>query len=466
MKKIIAFLLCALFALSASACGESGSTSYGEEIPSYESVKSFYIGMWIGVPDAIKEYTSGGTVVPGSARRLTDEEFDTQYRYIKEAGFSHAEGGYAEKSEAYNLRALAAAQKYGIKQYVHSDELSALLTSTTLSDDEAVEQLKAAAAKYTAFDSFAGLKVRDEPALDEIKNYSTAKVRFDKAFGKDKIFYMNLLPVIAGSAALGNDYKAYIKEYVDKIGNDYVSYDHYPLISNKNGNVIIENFLYNMKLVKQVAPEKDMWTFLQSMQYGPSNRALESAADATFQVYSFLAMGGSGIQWFCYWSPPPFDGATNFGVACVDRDGTLAPSCEYIKTANLELRGLEKIYFNFDWKGVMPVIGEKNDDGGENKNFNYLSDMAISSHDRISSLKAEQDTLIGVFKDQENRDGFMVVNFTEPSAGLSDKTEFAFNDCTRAIVVKNGVESVVDCPNGKLTLNLPQGAGYFVIPLK
>ena len=467
MKRFLTVLLCFITVFCTVSCkGKDSSANYGEEVPVYTSDKQFYIGMWIGVPDSVKSYTSEGAVVPGSARRLTDEEFDEQYKNIKEAGFTHAEGGYGEKSDAYNLRALAAAEKYGIKQYIHNDEINAYLMNTTLSEEEVEQNLRTISAKFTAYSSFAGLKVRDEPALGEIKNYSVAKQRFDKVFGKDKIFYMNLLPVVSSPSAIGSDYKAYIREFVNQIGTDYVSYDHYPLISNKNGNQVIENFLFNMKLVKQVAPEKDMWTFLQSMQYGSNNRALESSADATFQVYSFLAMGGVGIQWFCYWSPPPYDGSTRFGVACVDRDGSLSPAYDYVKTANLELKGLENIYFNFDWQGAMPLIGSKNDDGGENKNFNYLLDTAIKSHDRIKSAKVEQDTLIGVFKDKDNRDGFMVVNFTEPSAGISDKAEFVFNDCIRAIVVKNGVQTVVDCKNGKLTLNLPSGAGYFVIPLK
>lgn len=470
MKRLFAILLSFALVFSISACKPADNSSskieYGEDVPEYESDKSFYIGMWIGVPDSVKEYDDNGGVVPGSIKRLTDEQFDNQYKLIKEAGFNYAEGGYAETSEAYNLRALKAAEKYGIKQYVQSNELNAILLNNNLSDEDAVNQLKIAAEKYTSFSSFAGLKIRDEPAKSEIKNYANAKARFDKAFGKDKIFYMNLLPVIADAASIGTDYKAYIKEYVDQIGTDYVSYDHYPLIKNTKGNTLLENFLFNMKLIKQVAPEKDMWTFLQCIQYGSSNRALESAADATFQTYSFLAYGGKGIQWFCYWSPPPFDGATRFGVGCIDRDGSVSPAYDYVKAANLELRGLEDIYFNFEWQGVMPVIGSKNDQGGENKNFNYILDTAITEHNRIKSFEAEQDTLTGVFKDGDGRDGFMIVNFTEPSAGINDKVELEFNDCTRAIVVKNGVKTVTDCAGGKLSIDLPAGAGYFVIPLR
>jgi hypothetical protein len=81
-------------------------------------------------------------------------------------------------------------------------------------------------------------------------------------------------------------------------------------------------------------------------------------------------------------------------------------------------------------------------------------------------MKTQQDTLTGVFKDSEGRDGFMIVNYTEPSAGLQNKVDLQFENCTRAIVVKKGIQEVVDCKDGALTFTMDAGEGYFVIPLK
>lgn len=87
MKRFLTVLLCFITVFCAASCnGKDSSVTYGEEVPVYTSDKQFYIGMWIGVPDSVKSYTSEGTVVPGSTRRLTDEEFDEQYKFIKEAG--------------------------------------------------------------------------------------------------------------------------------------------------------------------------------------------------------------------------------------------------------------------------------------------------------------------------------------------------------------------------------------------
>jgi hypothetical protein len=254
---------------------------------------------------------------------------------------------------------------------------------------------------------------------------------------------------------------------VEQIGTDYVSYDHYPLKTDVRGqNYILEIFLDNMEQVKEAAPDKDIWTFLQSIQYSPNNRTLTSVADTTFQAYSFLAYGGVGIQWFCYWSPPGFSTTETFGESCIGRDGRPTAIYDYVKTANLEIREFEDIYFNFDWQGIMTKIGTDNEEGGENRNFNYLSYKVMDSHERIKSFKTQQDTLTGVFKDKEGRDGFMIVNFTEPSAGLKNKVELQFNDCTHALVVKKGKSEEVQAKNGKVSFTMDAGEGYFVIPLK
>ena len=99
---------------------------------------------------------------------------------------------------------------------------------------------------------------------------------------------------------------------------------------------------------------REMWTFLQSIQYGSRNRALTSKADAAFQAYSFLAYGGDCIQWFCYTCPPENDGATYFGNnALVDREYKKTATYDYVSSVNNDIQSLMKYYKNFDWKGII-----------------------------------------------------------------------------------------------------------------
>lgn len=456
-KKLLAAVLLVTILLCPT-CGCKKQKVYGEEIPVYTSDKVFHIGMWVGIPDRWP--------LVNPTKILTDEEFEDQFRLMKEAGFSQAENGYGQNSVEQNKRALAAAEKAGIGMRVYDAEIFSLLYNSSLEEDQIELRLRQYSERYTGYKSFTGIKVADEPSYDMIKDFKKGKEIFDKVFGDEIMYHFNLNPVVAASTVVTTDYREYIREYVRQINTPYVSYDHYVLVRDIKGNPkTLSTFLYNMEAVKMAAPDKEMYTFLQSTRHGAC-RELESVADATFQTYSFLAFGGAGIDWFCYGLLPENDGATNFWDSLIGRDFKPTPTYDYVKTANLEIRAFEHIYHNFDWKGVMTTIGTENETGGENANFNMLSDSLISSHDRIKAIKASQDTLTGVFKDGEGRDGFMIVNFTEPGDKLKDKVEIEFNDSSRAIVVKKGVQQIVDTDGGKLSFTMNEGEGYFVIPLK
>ena len=211
MKKRWLSLLMATLMLGAAVSTACDTVKYEEQAPTYVSDKEFYIGMWIGVPSSIKEYNEQGGVVSSGAP-LTEADYDYHYKLISEAGFNYVEPGINEYSEAYNMQVLKAAKKYNLHQYLNDFNINTLLLDKTQDESVVEEKLAKAAAKYLEYDSFAGLKIRDEPNFKEIAGYAQAKKRFDKVFGKDKIFYMNLVSSIAAPSALGSTYKEYVQE--------------------------------------------------------------------------------------------------------------------------------------------------------------------------------------------------------------------------------------------------------------
>ena len=176
-----------------------------------------------------------------------------------------------------------------------------------------------------------------------------------------------------------------------------------------------------------------------------------------------MAFGGKGIQWFCYFTPPPTD--ENFGEGCIARNGEPTQTYYYVQEANRQIRALQDTYMNFEWKGFMTKIGTENTDGSNN-NFDYINSYSLDEHARISKLSAQQDTLVGVFKDEEERDGFMFVNFTEPTAEKEDKVSVDFKDATGALMYVKGERQVVGLNNGRLEFTMEAGDGVFVVPLK
>ncbi len=464
MKKTLSTLFVFVFLAVICSCspkndgsdaGESSeSITYNGVVPEYFSDDEFYIGMWVGPPTEFVEYDEDKK--PVSTRAVTDEDYERHYKLIKEAGFGYVDCGLGQTSESYYIKMLPFAEKYGLKQYVYDGTVNRLLSDAEAEDEILVRDVKKALAKYTKYSSFAGLRIKDEPSYNEIAAFGRGSKIFKQAC-PGAYYYINLFPTYASPSLINNDYVSYIKKYVEEIDSPFISYDFYAMKGNGKVNTVADSFLYNMLEVRNAAKNKEMWTFLQAIKYGSRNRALTSVADATFQAYSFLAFGGKGIQWFCYFSPPPH--TESFGEGCIGWNGEPTAVYDYVKTANLELRDLQSVYFNFEWKGFML--------NGENENFGLVKGRSgyIAEHPGIKSFVAEKDTLTGVFKGTDGRDGFMIVNFTEPSGGLSDKVSVTFNGATGALVYKHGKPEVVGLKNGKLDIELGAGEGYFVIPL-
>lgn len=114
-------------------------------------------------------------------------------------------------------------------------------------------------------------------------------------------------------------------------------------------------------------------------------------------------------------------------------------------------------YKNFTWKGVMT----SSEDGGEG-NFERVQRM--ESAKTVKKVEGTEDVLVGVFEDKDAREGYMVVNFTDPGRKLDNEVTLTVESVHNAIVVLNGVKSVRPVKDGKLTLSLKSGEGCFVIP--
>lgn len=480
MKKILS--TCVMFActlgLTFSALAGCGTEPAPE--PIYTSNEKFQVGMWVGIDDVHVEYNVWGEEL--SRRSLTTEEFEALYLDVAEAGITVAYPGYTKMvwaDEVYNKKALKAAHKAGIKQILCISTIREYLTTAhtlyqagAVTKSEVVEQVRAYLKPYLEYeedgvcygDALYGVMMKDEPSAALFDMLGFGQEIFAEA-APDLIFYTNLFPVIANGSQLGGgtsiSYDTYVAQYLHKIKTPYVSYDHYPLYEGRD-TYIESSFLQNMEIIRKAiddeGEDREMWTFLQSISYGAKNRALRSVGDATFQMYSFLAYGGDCVQWFCYSCPPPNDGATSFGNdALLNRDLEKTDAYDYVKTANAYVQALMPWYKNFTWKGVMT----SSEDGGEG-NFENIEKM--SGTKTLSKVEGTNDVLVGVFSDKDGRDGYMVVNFTDPGKELSNTVTLSVSSVHNAIVVLNGQKTIVPVKNGKITINLNSGEGCFVIP--
>lgn len=158
---------------------------------------------------------------------------------------------------------------------------------------------------------------------------------------------------------------------------------------------------------------------------------------------------------------------TQFNVGPYDRKGRKTDIYYKIKAVQEEVHAFEDVYFNFDWKSVMTVLGKENE-VGYCEGFTYLDEgFAIDTHERIAEYSCQQDTLIGCFEDKEGYDGFMITNYANPADNKTDRVSLTFNDA-KAVAVYRLAEKRVLLLNedGTFNITLQPGEGIFVVPLK
>jgi hypothetical protein len=112
---------------------------------------------------------------------------------------------------------------------------------------------------------------------------------------------VNLFPNFADSTQLGTkNYKEYVQEYIRQIPVQFVSFDYYPVLKDR----ISKTWYENLELIaaESKKADKPFWAFALTTNYDNDHVTPQTIAAMRLQVYSNLAYGAQGIQYFTYWS--------------------------------------------------------------------------------------------------------------------------------------------------------------------
>lgn len=398
--------------------------------PVFEGDKKMHIGAWVSPP---KDY-------------ITNEN----YKMIADSGINTIYALYESGDDA--LKALDAAQAAGIKYYVRDVSLSNI-------HEEDFDVLESMFDKYKNHPAFAGHLVTDEPGPNKFEQIGKLHEAYNKIL-PDKDFYVNLFPTYSSLAQRdGRSYKEYINEYIEKVKPAFISYDHYPLKQNVSGTDISEDFLTNLEIVSDASKKANIpfWVFIQAMGFssaGSTNR-IPDEDDIRWQVYTNLAFGAQGIQYFCYWTPVN-DGQALFTDAMVDKTGKPTAIYTAVKNVNKEVAAIDNILLNMKNVGVMTFPAD-------NKPSYLYTENPLKNWKPIKSVKSEQPVIIGCFEDGKGNKGFIIVNYTDPGRDLSNEVTINFNNVGGLTVYKKGVPEVVKTEGGKYTMKLKSGEGDLVL---
>lgn len=249
----------------------------------------------------------------------------TNYNRIKEmadAGFNHSFTPYPDNDSME--RALNIAKSAGVKLFIHTPEL--------LSDPEGTVK------RFKDHPALAGYHITDEPSANKFKDLA-ALVKRIRAVDDDHPCYINLFPNYASPEQLGTpDYRTHVRRFVNEVPVQMLSFDHYPVTMGG----IRPQWYENLEIISKASRDsgKPFWAFALTVAH--MDYPIPPLSHLRLQVYSNLAYGAQGIQYFTYWTPSGTQ--WDFHDGPIKVDGTRSPVYQRLQQVNREMQGYACVF--------------------------------------------------------------------------------------------------------------------------
>ena len=254
---------------------------------------------------------------------LGDQVTKERYEEMAEAGFniSFSHFGSAEQVE----QALEASTGTGVKILITCGEMY----------DDTENTVK----RFRHHPQTAGYFLRDEPTGADFPKLAELADNIRKA-DDTKLLYLNLFPNYVSPAHLGAEsYADHVAQFIKEIKLGMVSFDHYPVVFD---GVRRDNFYANLEDVAAESKKAGVpfWAFSLSTAHDPYPVANRAAM--RLQIFTNLAYGAQGIQYFTYTSPGTE--TWNFHNAPIDANSQRTEVWDRVAEINHEVQTLKDVF--------------------------------------------------------------------------------------------------------------------------
>lgn len=368
--------------------------------------KEFIITMWLQPPATDENYA----VLVRDGYNLTNVSVGGQ-------------GVLFPTSEAVKL--LDIAQKNGIKSLIGNERNCAPFIDSL--DDPVkkaqLDELIDTAKKHPAFE---GYYLCDEPSAITFPKWARL-AKYLKARDPEHLVYINLFPSYASKEQLGVllkerpkgpvgfpdnfagigtnketiiAYNEHLKQYLEQIKPELISYDNYNFLKDSDG----EQYFLNLELIRSAARNAGV-PFLNIVQASCCTEPgfswrLPSKPELRWLAYTTMAYGGRGISWYLYWGPAIFGG--------LYQDGKRMPEADFVAEINQEIKALGPELMKLDSTQV------------------YQSDPLPAGTQSLAGCPiktAGGQYVIGMFKGEDGQtDAFMLMNRDYKNASTATVT--------------------------------------------
>jgi len=245
-----------------------------------------------------------------------------RYQELKESGITHNLSFFNDVESM--SAALDTAMKAGIKMIVYCPELKTATEKTVK--------------RFMNHPAVAGYMLRDEPNRSDFPELTEWAKKIRKT-DDNHFCYLNLFPNYANEEQLGTKtYQEHVDLFVKEVPVQFISFDHYPVL----GDSLRANWYENLEIIAEAAKKagKPFWAFALSVAHGKYPIATE--AQLKLQVFSDLAYGAQGIEYFTYWTP--FDTTWNFNNGPITLEGRRTVVYDRIREVNKEIKSLSDVF--------------------------------------------------------------------------------------------------------------------------
>lgn len=500
-KKVLSAFLALCCAFGFASCGVENANGgvifpqKGDENGGAQTAEN--VKACADAPVGVPVYTDEGERFEVLAFALTASRSEEIFKDMADAGITLAIldnwSGQGKFNSPELEASLLAAEKYGVDVLISTDNgYQNRGNGAQFGEGNEWKTIAGITVDYTQYKAFRGIMVFDEPGgsfgntgkfndFDHLeseweiwKKYwvdpdgdGEQEAVFKNGTYEDYLFYVN------GCGDIEHVYTPLAERIYPLIEGDVVvSVDNYPLKYDNTSKraYLAEGYLYNLEAFANYSRDNKedgcvFWNFLQTTDIYNTGRTTEtssmlSATEIRFQQGVSMALGATGFEYFTY-ATVGNPGMKGF----VDNYGVKLDSYYYCQTVNREVQKFAHVFMDFEWQGIMPVIGSKNQ-LGYNDGFDLIREpVELGDNDRLRSVAASRDTIVGCFKDSKGYDGYMLVNYNDPYYRKSDDVSIRFNNATKAVVWNRGESKVVNLTNGTLNYKLLSGDWAFVIPV-
>ncbi len=270
-----------------------------------------------------------------------------------------------------------------------------------------------AAAKFIDHPAVWMIDIGDEPSALDFERYGEV-VNIMRSLFPNQLPYLNLYPNYASVAEnsdsqtlnqLGTvNYYEHIREYTEKVGLPYISYDFYVYPMGDAGlGMMYDNFRIVSDACRNTG--RDLWYIPQCN--GRNEQDFTTVNQMLFQAYCGLAYGAAAINWAC-WSP---------GWWCnniLDADGNKTAQYDKLRVVNAELRRFSERYM--DLRNVATrLIGFSSIPSVKNHPSLNVKDSVDNGFVRDLRVDGDGALVVGemVDRDDPSRRALLIVNATD-----------------------------------------------------